>query len=369
MSGALSVPDKKLVADLLFGVLKGGDVLVSDIAGALSEGNTLDSTEVRLTNAMKWFDYAGLDDAMQKSVFGIFSDPYSLAVDESDIGKEQAKSMEGLCTVKDGPKSGEVFHQGYHMTGLVAIGGRKRNPMILCYDIFPFVYTKAKDFGIMFLSPMVKVFNFDDNPNEFSANTYVIGKIGYSCFVVDIGSNKAEVTDYIDSHYEKVAGVLLTHAHADHVRGLPALLRHYKYEIPVYLNDKDKPLLTDPKLNVPTMEGDENLFLNINTISVVDGEEIVYKNTKIQVIHTPFHTQGSVCYFFEDDNALFTGDTLFKGSIGRTDLPTSHPETIASSLRKLSNLSDYLVIYPGHGSISHLGVEKENNPYFKAALL
>jgi len=82
MPGALSVPDKKLVADLLFGVLKRGDVLVSDIAGALSEGNTLDSTEVRLTNAMKWFDYAGLDDAIQKRVFGIFSDPYSLAVDE-----------------------------------------------------------------------------------------------------------------------------------------------------------------------------------------------------------------------------------------------------------------------------------------------
>ena len=132
----LSVPDKKLVADLLFGMLKGGDVLVSDIARALNEGNTLDSTEVRLTSAMKRFDYAGLDDAIQKRVFGIFSDPYSLAVDESDIGKEQAKSMEGLCTVKDGSKSGEVFHQGYHMTGLVAIGGRKRNPMILCYDIW-----------------------------------------------------------------------------------------------------------------------------------------------------------------------------------------------------------------------------------------
>ena len=84
MPGALSVPDKKLVADLLFGVLKRGDVLVSDIAGALSEGNTLDSTEVRLTNAMKWFDYAGLDDAMQKSVFGTF------------CGSNRAKIMEPL---------------------------------------------------------------------------------------------------------------------------------------------------------------------------------------------------------------------------------------------------------------------------------
>lgn len=215
---------------------------------------------------------------------------------------------------------------------------------------------------------MVKVFNFDDNPNEFSANTYVIGKIGYSCLVVDIGSTKRDVTDYIDTHYEKVVGVLLTHAHADHVRGLPSFLRHFKYDIPVYLSPEDKPLLTDPALNVPTMEGDKNLLLNVDTTDIEDGEELTFKNTKVMVIHTPFHTQGSVCYFFEDDNALFTGDTLFKGSIGRTDLPTSTPETISSSLKKLSSLSDYLVIYPGHGGISRIGIEKETNPYFKAAL-
>ena len=112
----------------------------------------------------------------------------------------------------------------------------------------------------------------------------------------------------------------------------------------------------------------EKISINVATIPVEDGEMITINKIKFKVIKTPFHTEGSVCYLFEDDNALFTGDTLFKGSIGRTDLATSDPSKINSSLMKLNDLSEWLVVYPGHGGISRLGQEKETNPYFVQAL-
>lgn len=213
---------------------------------------------------------------------------------------------------------------------------------------------------------MVKIFNYDENPTQFSSNTYVIGKIGNDCVLIDIGSTGDEIYEYIESHYERVSAILLTHAHFDHIRGLTKFLKHYKnrYDIPVYLASEDAPLLTDPNINSSKMTN-ENVQVDIDTIPVEDGEEIKLRNYHIKVIKTPFHTAGSVCYLFDDDNALFTGDTLFAGSIGRTDMPTSEPEKTEGSLRKICQLRDTLVIYPGHGPISRLELEKKNNPFLR----
>lgn len=213
---------------------------------------------------------------------------------------------------------------------------------------------------------MVKIFNYENNSKEFSANTYVIGKINGDCIVIDMGSTDEKVYEYIDAHYEKVDVLLLTHAHFDHIRGVPKFLKHFKSkgDIPVYLSSEDEPLLQNPTLNSSTMTN-EKVQMNITTIPVHDGDEINLKGFHIKVISTPFHTKGSVCYLFDDDNALFTGDTLFKGSIGRSDLPTSEPEKAKESLNKIKELRDTLVIYPGHGPISRLEIEKETNPFFK----
>ncbi len=208
---------------------------------------------------------------------------------------------------------------------------------------------------------MVKVFNFEDNPTEFSANTYVIGKIGFNCLIVDIGSTKDDVLDYIDSHYDGVAGILLTHAHFDHIRGLPKLLRKYR-NAPVFLAEEDVPLLNDPKINSSFLTG-ERVSMDVETTPIHDQEEITLSKIRFKVIKTPFHTQGSVCYLFEDDNALFTGDTLFKGSIGRTDLETSDPSQVPSSLKKLLSLGENLVVYPGHGKMSRMDIERKTNPF------
>lgn len=210
---------------------------------------------------------------------------------------------------------------------------------------------------------MVKIFRFDENQKEFSANTYVIGKIGASCLIIDLGTTSEEIYQYIETHYEKISGILLTHAHFDHIRGVPAFLKHFKNKnIPIYLHSLDKPLLNNPVSNFSTMTG-ENVVVNIDTIDVADGDVLEFKDYQVKVIHTPFHTEGSVCYLIEDDNCLFTGDTLFKGSIGRYDCATSDPSKIDGSLEKLLSLSNYLAVYPGHGEMTRLANEKENNPY------
>lgn len=212
---------------------------------------------------------------------------------------------------------------------------------------------------------MVKVFQFDENAREFSANTYVVGKVGGNCVIIDLGSTDPTIYHYIESHYESIEGILLTHGHFDHIRGIPALLKHFKNaQIPVYLSKEDAPLLEDPSLNNSPMNS-ENVKVHIVTVPVTDGQDLILKDFHIKVIATPFHTRGSVCYLFNDDNALFTGDTLFETSIGRTDFLTSQPNRVTESLKKLLTLRETLVVYPGHGSISRLGEERKNNPYLK----
>ncbi len=209
---------------------------------------------------------------------------------------------------------------------------------------------------------MVKIFRYD-NDNRITCNTYIIGKIGDSCLVIDMGSTSDEIYQYISSHYEKCLGVLLTHAHFDHIRGLNKFLKHFSYEIPVYLNQADSSLLTDSSLNESRYH-QEDIKINIDPVFVQDEEELVFKkDIKVKVITTPFHTEGSVCYLFDDDNALFSGDTLFKGSIGRSDMSTSDPSKISSSLTKLLKLRNTLVVYPGHGDITRISEEKQSNPF------
>ena len=158
---------------------------------------------------------------------------------------------------------------------------------------------------------MVKIFRFDAD-THITCNTYIIGKIGNYCLVVDMGSTSDEIYQYISTHYEKCLGVLLTHAHFDHIRGLNKFIKHFPYEVPIYMNQADSALLNDSIANESRYH-QEDVKININPIFVQDEEELMFKkDIKVKVITTPFHTEGSVCYLFDDDNALFSGDTLFQ---------------------------------------------------------
>ncbi len=214
---------------------------------------------------------------------------------------------------------------------------------------------------------MVKTFKFDNDTKEFSANTYVIGEKGGPCIVIDLGSTQTRVISYIKENHTSCLGILLTHGHFDHIRGLNNFLKEFNCTVFIDFNDKD--FLTDSKLNGSKYSEENQVIVKTTNIYELDDEdEINFGNGYLfKVIETPFHTNGSVCYLCEKENALFSGDTLFKGSIGRTDLPTGSERLVNSSLKKLLNLNPKLVVYPGHGETTTLEKEISSNPYLVSA--
>lgn len=214
---------------------------------------------------------------------------------------------------------------------------------------------------------MVKTFRFDNDTKEFSANTYVIGEKGGPCIVIDLGSTQTRVISYIKENHTSCLGILLTHGHFDHIRGLNNFLKEFNCTVFIDFNDKD--FLTDSKLNGSKYSEKNQVIVKTTNIYELDDEdEINFGNGYLfKVIETPFHTNGSVCYLCEKENALFSGDTLFKGSIGRTDLPTGSERLVNSSLKKLLNLNPKLVVYPGHGETTTLEKEISSNPYLVSA--
>ncbi len=212
---------------------------------------------------------------------------------------------------------------------------------------------------------MVKIFRFDSEyDDEFCSNSYVIGEKGGPFILVDIGSTSDRILNYVKENHTSCLGVLLTHGHFDHFRGLDKFLKHYNCTVFIDKDEEEK--LHNARLNCSKMNG-EDLNIDLNNIYLLDDEDEINFINKyyIKVIETPFHTNGSVCYLLKSENALFSGDTLFKGSIGRSDLPTSSNRSIKDSLKKLTKLDPNLTVYPGHGEITTLKKELETNIYLK----
>lgn len=212
---------------------------------------------------------------------------------------------------------------------------------------------------------MIKVFNFDNSGNDFSANTYVVGEKGGPCVVIDLGSNQQRVIDYIELNHSSCSGVLLTHGHFDHIKGINNFLK--TFNCTVFIDEFDDELLENPRLNGSASLLNEKITVKVgNKYLLNDEDEINFGNGLLfKTIETPFHTQGSVCYLYEKEQALFTGDTLFKNSIGRTDLPRGNERLVSSSLEKIKKLDENLKIYPGHGEMTTLKKELQTNPYLK----
>ena len=154
--------------------------------------------------------------------------------------------------------------------------------------------------------------------------------------------------------------ILLTHGHYDHILAVPKLQERWK-EIPVYCNAKDIPeSLTEYDMGqqFPTVRA----FKNVKTIE--DGQELVIAGTEITVMETPGHTPGSVLFLTKD--AIFTGDTIFQGSIGRTDFEGGNERQMMQSLRKINHLAiEDITLCPGHGDTTTLKWERAHNSYLK----
>ena len=202
-------------------------------------------------------------------------------------------------------------------------------------------------------------FYYDDFDDLF-ANTYVLIDDNNNCIVIDPSKQYDGIIKYIKKNDLHLKGVLLTHGHFDHIRGVDLLIDEFK--CPLYLGFDEVNFLTDSTLNCSRYMS-EDFTVHSKGLTISDGEILKILNEDIVCISTPYHTIGSMCYYLPNSNVLFTGDFLFKGSVGRSDLPTGTPKTLVSSMKKLMSLADNTKIYPGHGPSSTLKEEKMNNPY------
>ena len=160
---------------------------------------------------------------------------------------------------------------------------------------------------------------------------------------------------------EKVDYILLTHGHYDHIMGVKAAKEAFGGEVVIHALDES--YLHNGMLSLASLRGFKKEDYPDADIIVNDGDVLSFGNEKIEVIHTPGHTPGCVCYKIGD--VIFSGDTLFKLCVGRTDLPGGNTETLLSSLKKLKELDGDYEIYPGHEAASTLNYERQYNPYMK----
>lgn len=154
--------------------------------------------------------------------------------------------------------------------------------------------------------------------------------------------------------------ILLTHGHFDHIIGVKSVKE--KYGAQVVISKEDEPMLNSSKLSLAVFCNAPQNNVDADII-VKDGDEITLGEIKIKVMATPGHTSGSVCYIAE--NSIFSGDTLFYCSCGRTDFPSGSPEQMMSSLQKLKALDGDYKVYTGHNNLTTLDFERKNNPYMK----
>lgn len=154
--------------------------------------------------------------------------------------------------------------------------------------------------------------------------------------------------------------ILLTHGHFDHIIGVKSVKE--KYGAQVVISKEDEPMLNSAKLSLAVFCNAPQNNVDADII-VKDGDEITLGEIKIKVMATPGHTSGSVCYIAE--NCIFSGDTLFYCSCGRTDFPSGSPEQMMTSLQKLKALDGDYKVYTGHNNLTTLDFERKNNPYMK----
>ena len=197
---------------------------------------------------------------------------------------------------------------------------------------------------------------------QMQTNCYIIENTETKeAFVFDPGDQGDRIMDLLKKEGVSLAGVCLTHAHFDHIMALPYLMQQ-KDDLPIYIHEDEEEILENPDLNLSSMMG-MNLSFKANHF-VKDGEKIEILGTKVTCIHVPGHTKGGVCYYFEDDEWLISGDTLFQQSIGRTDFPTGDFQALIHGIRtKLFKLPFETQVFSGHTPPTTIGEENRSNPF------
>ncbi len=195
-------------------------------------------------------------------------------------------------------------------------------------------------------------------------NCTILGdEVTHEAIVVDPGDNIPEILSRLEKHGLTLRQIIITHAHIDHIGG--AALLKKATGAPVFLNQKDLGLLNMMEIQAGWL-GVATPEVAPPDASAEDGLAIGLSSLPAEVLHTPGHTPGSICLLFPEQHLLLAGDTLFAGSIGRTDLPGGDGRQILRSLRdRLLVLPDATRVLPGHGAETTIGEERQSNPFLQ----
>lgn len=213
--------------------------------------------------------------------------------------------------------------------------------------------------------------------SKMKINHYVVGQVqtncyvvinqeNKECFIIDPGASAKQLAERIKKDELTPVAVLLTHGHFDHAGAAEELAE--EFGIKIYAHEAEKDTLENPQKNVSWMMGaSETYHANV---FLKDEEVLTLAGFEIKVIHTPGHTEGGCCYYIETEAVIFTGDTLFAQSVGRTDFPGGSMSQIVRSitekimtLNAAGNLETDIMVYPGHNDPTTIETERMNNPY------
>lgn len=208
--------------------------------------------------------------------------------------------------------------------------------------------------------------------NAVAENTYLLSAGGEAA-IVDCGCFSLQEWQPVeralaDSHC-RLKALLQTHLHFDHVLGAPFALENH--DVPLLASPDDESLLQAMEAQITMFLGRQAVqqfdlsFLSKGLTPLAEGDTFTLAESTLQVLATPGHSRGGLCFYCADEGLLFSGDTLFQGSIGRTDLPGGNMQQLMGSLRRLAQLPPETVVYPGHGSATTLGDEARHNPYLR----
>ena len=195
----------------------------------------------------------------------------------------------------------------------------------------------------------------------FEVNCSILSENG-KAWIVDPGQEPGRIIDLLAKKGLEPAAILLTHGHFDHIGGIPGLLEKFP-ALPVYVHEKDMQMFGHPLNQLPPEY--PSFTKPKNLIAVHSTFNLQPSTFNLEVIETPGHTPGGVCYYFPKDKLLLSGDTLFAGSVGRTDLPGGDMATLMDSLQKLTVLPDDTLVIPGHGMHTRIALEKSGNPFLQ----
>ena len=208
-------------------------------------------------------------------------------------------------------------------------------------------------------------------------NHYVVGPVQTNCyivinnetkgcFIIDPGASGMQLAEKLKQDNLNPVAVLLTHGHFDHAGAAEELAK--EFDIKIYAHEAERDTLADPKKNVSWMIGANESYHA--DVFLKDNEIINLADFEIKVLHTPGHTEGGCCYYVPEEHIVFSGDTLFADSVGRTDFPGGSMSQIVRSIQEklltlseAGNLETDIMVYPGHNEPTTIETERMNNPY------